>query len=91
MDINSIINEPMANLGEGNDFTPRFPESIDSTIRSVYRSCPWKCFQTHMRGVSSPYRNENLEFGGVFAEGCKTTRNAFYRDGKATGEASFLG
>lgn len=57
---------------------PPFPEIIDSTIISDYKSCAKKCYWRHMRYLSPSAKNIHLHAGGVFARGLEVSRNLLF-------------
>lgn len=59
-----------------------FPRVIDATMRSDWKTCPHKFFQTHVHGLARARPNIHLHFGGAVARGLEVARRAW-----ATGTA----
>lgn len=68
-----------------------FPNTIDSTILSTFRSCPQKAFLQYVRHWKPITQSVHLVAGGAFASGIEAARNAFYVEGKSAGEAEGAG
>lgn len=72
-------------------FQPIFPQHIDSTILSTYKSCSYKAFIEHIRGIQPASKSIHLHFGGLIASALEIARNAFYLDGKSPEESIMQG
>lgn len=76
---------------EHEEVLPGFPEEIDSTMISAYKSCP-----TYMNlGYVEKYRlkgeSVHLHAGAAFAKGLEEGRRAFYERGFSEEEANEIG
>ncbi len=63
-----------------NDFTPSFPQSIDSTMLTCFDSCPQRFFNEYCVRISPSGISPDLHAGGAIAQGFETIRTALYRD-----------
>lgn len=70
---------------------PMFPNSVDSTILSTFRSCPQKFFRQYVQHWKPLGESVHLIAGGAFASGVEAARNAFYVQGKSPGESEGAG
>lgn len=68
-----------------------FPLVWDSTMLSIFRSCPYKLWRTHVQHWKPASESVDLVAGGAFAAGLETARRAFFVDGKPAAEAEALG
>ena len=59
-----------------------FPELIDASLLSAFKSCPELCRKTYIEHWKSSTPSVHLHAGGAFAHGCERTRTAFYVEGK---------
>lgn len=66
---------------------PPFPEVIDSTILSTFRSCPQKAFRMYLEHWKPGEESVHLIAGGAFAAGLERARQAFYIDKLPTEDA----
>lgn len=70
---------------------PMFPNTLDSTILSAFRSCPQKFFRQYVEHWKPVAKSVHLIAGGAFASGIEAARNAFYVEGKSAEEAEGAG
>lgn len=68
-----------------------FPEYVDNTILSTFRSCEVKAFRQYMQHLRKSQTSIHLLAGGAYAAGLEAARNAFYRDGKSEADARVEG
>ena len=68
-----------------------FPNTIDSTILSTFRSCPQKFFRQYVQHWKPKAQSVHLVAGGAFASGIESARNAFYVNGSDSGTAEAAG
>lgn len=68
-----------------------FPEWLDSTTISSYKSCPHKFWLEHVLNYKPKEVSVHLVAGGAFAAGLEAARMAFYCDGKSAADAEGLG
>lgn len=59
-----------------------FPELIDASLLSAFKSCPELCRKGYIEHYKSKGPSVHLHAGGAFAHGCERTRTAFYVEGK---------
>lgn len=59
-------------------FRPMFPNTVDSTMMSAFRSCPQKAFRQYVQHWKPIAQSVHLVAGGAFASGVEAARNAFY-------------
>lgn len=59
-----------------------FPELIDASLLSSFKSCPQLCKKVYLEHYKSKEPSVHLLAGGAFASGCERTRSAFYTEGK---------
>lgn len=57
---------------------PMFPNTVDSTILSTFRSCPKKFEYQYARHWKPIAQSVHLVAGGAFASGIESARNHFY-------------
>lgn len=55
-----------------------FPEVIDNTMRSIWKSCRRKFFYAHVEHLRPTDPSIHLHFGGAFARGLEAYRHAYY-------------
>ena len=55
-----------------------FPEGLDNTTISAFRSCPQKAFRQYFQHLASSTTSIHLTAGAAFAKGLEDARNAFY-------------
>lgn len=70
---------------------PEFPEMIDSSMLSYFKSCPRKFFYSYMLHLKPNTESHHLLAGHAFASGLEAARNAFYGEGKPVDEAIVIG
>jgi hypothetical protein len=70
---------------------PRFPEYLDSTMISAYKSCPYKFFLEYVLNLKPKELSVHLHAGASFAAGLEAARNAFYVQGKDASESEAIG
>lgn len=70
---------------------PMFPNTLDSTILSTFRSCPQKFFRQYVEHWKPLAQSVHLVAGGAFASGIEAARHAYYVDGKPPEEAEGAG
>lgn len=70
---------------------PFFPPTIDSTMLSTFRSCPRKFYYQYVMHWKPRGQSVHLVAGGAFASGLEAARNAFYVEGRTSGEAEAEG
>jgi hypothetical protein len=71
--------------------TALFPEWLDSTMMSAYKSCPQKFWLEYVLNYKPKETSVHLVAGAAFAAGLEAARMAFYCDGKSPTEAEALG
>lgn len=59
-----------------------FPEYVDSSMLSTYKSCPAKFFRTYLQHWKPKGLSVHLVAGKAFAAGLEATRKAFYEQGQ---------
>ena len=59
-----------------------FPNLIDASLLSSFKSCPELCRRVYIDHWKSKEPSVHLHAGGAFAHGCERTRRAFYEEGK---------
>lgn len=59
-----------------------FPELIDASLLSAFKSCPELCRKVYFEHWKSTTPSVHLHAGGAFAHGCERTRRAFYEENK---------
>jgi hypothetical protein len=59
-----------------------FPELIDASLLSAFKSCPELCRKTYFEHWKSKSPSVHLRAGGAFAHGIERTRTAFYVESK---------
>lgn len=67
--------------------TPILPPFIDSTMMSLFRSCPRKFYYEFILGLRPPGRSIDLHAGGVFAHCLEVVRKEIYINGRTLPEA----
>ncbi len=72
-------------------FRPRFPEVIDASLLSAFKSCPELCRKVYFEHYKSKAPSVHLHAGGAFAHGIERTRTAFYTEGHDSDTAIALG
>lgn len=72
-------------------FEPQFPEWLDSTMLSSYKSCRRKFWLEYVLNYKPRETSVHLHAGASFAAGLEAARTAFYVDGADASEASALG
>lgn len=70
---------------------PPFPEVLDSTTISAFRSCPRKAELAYMLHWKPKSQSIHLHAGAAYASGLEAAREAFYLLGKPESEAIELG
>jgi hypothetical protein len=70
---------------------PPFPEVIDSTIMSTFRSCPRKAFLEYLLHYKTATPSVHLHAGGAFAHGLEKAREAFFTKGLSSTESIATG
>lgn len=73
------------------DFSPRFPDALDSTMLSAFRSCPRKFYWECIRRLRPKGTSIHLHAGGAFARGLEVARKAYYDLGASQEQALQLG
>jgi hypothetical protein len=73
------------------DYTPTFPEWLDSTMLSDYKSCRNKFYTAYVENWKPKSVSVHLHAGAAFATGLEAARTAFYVDGKSADEAEARG
>lgn len=68
-----------------------FPEVLDSTQITTYKSCPRKFFLEYCQNWKPRARSVHLVAGGAFARGLEVMRGAYFRDGRTPEDALALG
>ena len=61
--------------------SPRFPEVVDSTMRSDFASCGRKFELSRVNGLAPLGGSVHLVAGGAFAKGCEVIRQKVYEEG----------
>lgn len=70
---------------------PLFPEWLDSTMLSTYKSCAHKFWLEYVLNYKPKEVSVHLHAGAAFASGLEAARMAFYRDGKSSADAEGIG
>lgn len=70
---------------------PMFPNTVDSTILSTFRSCPQKFSLQYVQHWKPLAQSVHLVAGGAFASGIEAARNAFYIAGQSAEDAEAVG
>ena len=70
---------------------PPFPETLDNSALSAFRSCPRKFELEYLRHWKPKVPNVHLHAGGAFAHGLEAAREAFYVEGKSPERAVAIG
>ena len=70
---------------------PPFPEVLDSTIISAFRSCPQHAFREYIQHWKSIQPSIHLHAGGAFARALEVVRKSYYVDGLAAETSIALG
>lgn len=60
----------------------KFPDLIDASLLSAFKSCPELCRKSYFEHLKSNQPSVHLHAGGAFASGVERTRTAFYVEGK---------
>jgi hypothetical protein len=60
----------------------KFPELIDASLLSSFKSCPELCRKVYFEHYKSSQPSVHLHAGGAFASGIERTRTAFYVEAK---------
>ena len=68
-----------------------FPNTVDSTILSTFRSCPQKFFRQYVQHWKPTAQSVHLIAGGAFASGIEAARNAFYVNGESASDSEGAG
>lgn len=68
-----------------------FPEFLDSTMLSSYKSCPRKFYLEYVLNYKPKEVSVHLHAGASFASGLEAARMAFYSDGKPAADAEGIG
>jgi hypothetical protein len=66
---------------------PMFPNTVDSTILSTWRSCRQKAFLQYVEHWKPIAQSVHLVAGGAFASGIEAARNVFYVEGGSPQDA----
>ncbi len=66
---------------------PDFPEVINSSLLSAFRSCPRKAELEFVQHWRPKNLSVHLHAGGAYAAGLEAARKAYYLDGKGLGES----
>jgi PD-(D/E)XK nuclease superfamily len=69
----------------------RFPDIIDASMLSSYKSCGRKFYLTYLEHLKAKEPNVHLHAGKAFASGIEAARRAFYEEGKDPEEAVATG
>lgn len=70
---------------------PQFPEWLDSTMLSAYKSCPRKFWLEYVLNYKPKEVSVHLRAGAAFASGLEAAREAFFVGGTPAPEAEALG
>lgn len=70
---------------------PRFPQTIDSSMLSAFRACPYKCYLNYFEHWHPQFESVHLVAGGAFAKGIEVARKKFYEEGLDTADAEAYG
>ena len=70
---------------------PPFPEVLDSTIISAFRSCPQHAFREYIQHWKHIQPSIHLHAGGAFARALEVVRKSFYVEGRGEEESIALG
>lgn len=76
-------------LPEG--IVPQFPEWLDSTMVSTFKSCPFKFYLEYILNYKPKENSVHLHAGSAYARGLEVARKAFFVEGKSAAEAEGLG
>lgn len=64
------------------DFSPKFPEVVDSTMLNEFRSCPQAFYLSYIRRIKGA-TSIHLHAGGAYAAGLEATRTHYLLHGDA--------
>ena len=70
---------------------PMFPNTLDSTILSTFRSCSQKFLWQYVEHWKSRSPSVHLVAGGAFASGIEAARDAFYVKGMSSADSEAIG
>lgn len=70
---------------------PAFPEWLDSTMVSTFKSCPHKFYLEYILNYKPKEESVHLVAGAAYARGLEAARKAFFVAGKPPAEAEALG
>lgn len=70
---------------------PPFPEVIDNTLLSAFRSCPQKAWLDYFCHWKPKDPSVHLHAGKAYASGLETARKAYYEDLKSSDDAIVAG
>lgn len=70
---------------------PMFPNTVDSTILSAWRSCRQKAFLQYVEHWKPIAQSVHLVAGGAFASGIEAARNVFYVESGSPADAEAAG
>jgi len=70
---------------------PPFPEVVDSSMLSSFRSCPRKFFLEYLEHWKPATPSVHLHAGGAYAHGMEAARKAFYIENKSSQDAIAIG
>lgn len=70
---------------------PTFPQVIDSSMLSAFRSCPYKAYLGYIEHWKPHFPSVHLIAGGAFAKGIEIARKAFYEQGRNQEDSEALG
>lgn len=69
------------------NFTPQFPDVLDSSIMAAAKSCPQLLWKIYFEQWKSKERSVHLHAGGAFAHGVERARRAFFDEGLSADDA----
>ena len=70
---------------------PPFPEVIDNTMLSTFRSCPQKMRLMFIEHQKPKAESVHLVAGAAFARGIEATRRAFFEENRSEADSIALG
>ncbi len=70
---------------------PPFPQVIDASLISAFRSCPMKAFMEYFQHYKPRSPSVHLHAGKAFASGLEKAREAFFLHGKSESAAIEIG
>ena len=72
-------------------FTPQFPEILDSSMLSTFKSCPQKFFKEYINEWKAKEPSVHLHAGAAFAKGLEVARRTFFVENASSDDAIAAG